>query len=556
VLYASRGLTCAAFAATFALCLAVGAGDVTDAALLALLHALLLTTIGLGVLVALSQRAWLPHALAWPVAIWLGLLLVSALSAPTDRDEARSVVVRPVSGVLLAWTVHAVTPSPARWRWICIALAVGGLSVAGLGLLEMAGAPPVVAMLAALHDASVPVADVPRLTATLSHPNVAAIVLEMTLPLVAALSLLAAPRWRALALLLLVAQVAALSLTFSRAGILAGAASLVVLALIAARRGARRVLLPVGLAALAGPLGFALAGGLLPQVERRLVAEMEQDGYRATYAAPAVVAAAPEQVLDVSVRVTNASSSEWSALDDSRVALGYHLLRTDGTPIAFDSPATLLPADVPPQGSLDMVARVHAPAAAGLYLVEWDALREGVAWFSWRGSPTAPMRLLVEPIGPRATAPPTEAQVALPHPARVQFWAAAVAMLRDHPVLGVGPDNFRVRFADYSGIAESHIGTHAHSLYLESLADTGLLGLVGLVGVLVGVVRIGWAGLGARRDSDWLWHAALFASLLSWLLHGLLDDFERFWPAHVAFWIVVGLLVRGRRLGQRTDRAE
>jgi O-Antigen ligase len=556
VLYATRGLTWAAFAATMAVGLAFGAGDVTDAALLATLHALLWTTIGLGVLAALSQRVWLPRVLAWPVAIWLGLLLASALSAPTDRDEALSVLVRPVSGALLAWAVYAVTSSPARWKWVCIGLAVGGLGVAALGLLDMAGQAPVVAMLAALHDTSVPVADVPRLTATLSHPNVAAIVLELTLPLVAALSVLAPPRWRALAMLMLVAQVAALSLTFSRAGILAGAVSLAVLALIAARHGARQVLVPVGLAALAGPLGLALAGGLLPQVERRLVAEMEQDGYRATYAAPAVVAAAPEQVLDVSVRVTNASSSEWSALDDSRVALGYHLLHTDGTPIAFDCPATLLPADVPPRGSLDMVARVHAPAAAGLYLVEWDALREGVAWFSWRGSPTAPMRLLVEPIGPHATTRPTDVQVALPHPARVQFWAAALGMLRDHPLLGVGPDNFRVRFADYSGIAESHIGTHAHSLYLESLADTGVLGFVGLVCVLVGIVRVGFARLAARQDADWVWHAALFASLVSWLVHGLLDDFERFWPAHVAFWIVVGLLIRSRWLGQRTDRAE
>jgi hypothetical protein len=309
----------------------------------------------------------------------------------------------------------------------------------------------------------------------------------------------------------------------------------------------------IGIAALVGPLGLALAGGVLPQVERRLVAEMQRDGYQASYAAPITVAAAPEQVLDVPVRVTNASSSEWSALDDSRVALGYHLLHTDGTPIAFDGPATLLPADVPPNSSLDVVARVRAPSVAGLYLVEWDALREGVAWFSWRGSPTVPMNLLVLPSPRRAEAVPTDAPVVLPHPSRVQYWAAALAMLRDEPLFGVGPDNFRQRFDDYSGIAESHLGTHAHSLYLESLADTGVLGFAALLGVLLCLVRAGSRAVGGLFSGAWLLRAALVASLAAWLVHGLLDDFERFWPAHVAFWIVVGLLVRASQRAHRVQ---
>jgi hypothetical protein len=353
--------------------------------------------------------------------------------------------------------------------------------------------------------------------------------------------------------MLLAAHVAALMLTFSRAGILAAAIALFVFAGVAIRHHARRLALSLSLAALAGPVGLAIAGGALPQVERRLVAEVEQDGYRATYTAPAVVAAAPEQVLDVPIRVTNASTSQWSALDDSRVALGYHLLRTDGTPIAFDCPATLLPADVAPYASLDMVARLRAPAVAGLYLVEWDALREGVAWFSWRGSPTAPMDLVVEPAAPLGVQPPTAPEVALPRPARIQYWTAALGMLRDHPLVGVGADNFRLRFTDYSGISESHIGTHAHSFYLESLANTGLVGFAGLAVFLLSMLRLGASKL---DGPDWLWRAALFASLVGWLVHGLLDDFERFWPAHVAYWLVIGLLVCGRGRGQRSHGAE
>jgi hypothetical protein len=282
---------------------------------------------------------------------------------------------------------------------------------------------------------------------------------------------------------------------------------------------------------------------------------MQTDGYQATYDAPATVAAAPEQVLDVPVRVTNASTSEWTALDPSRVALGYHLLRIDGTPIAFDCPATLLPADVPPNTSLDVVAQVHAPAAAGAYLVEWDALREGVAWFSWRGSPTTAMNLLVVS-APAPTAPvASDEPVTLPRPARVQYWAAALGMLRDFPLLGVGPDNFRLRFADYSGIEESHLGTHAHTLYLESLADSGTLGFAALLAVLLSLVRCCSRAVAGEAGGTWLWRAALAASLTAWLVHGLLDDFERFWPAHVAYWLIAGLIVRAATR-QRAHRGE
>jgi hypothetical protein len=45
-------------------------------------------------------------------------------------------------------------------------------------------------------------------------------------------------------------------------------------------------------------------------------------------------------------------------------------------------------------------------------------------------------------------------------------------------------------------------------------------------------------------EKHWAWRVALLASLSAWLLHALLDDFERFWPASVAFWLIVGLSLR------------
>jgi O-antigen ligase len=138
-------------------------------------------------------------------------------------------------------------------------------------------------------------------------------------------------------------------------------------------------------------------------------------------------------------------------------------------------------------------------------------------------------------------------------PSRPEFWSVALDMLRDHPLLGVGPDNFRSEFAAYSGVDADNLGIHAHDQYLEALADTGVLGFVTLAWLLTRLVRTSAAGVQrALGQSDWPWRAALLGSLTAWLLHALLDDFERFWPTSVAFWLIAGLtLCAPHTLGAR-----
>jgi hypothetical protein len=62
---------------------------------------------------------------------------------------------------------------------------------------------------------------------------------------------------------------------------------------------------------------------------------------------------------------------------------------------------------------------------------------------------------------------------------------------------------------------------------------------------LISLVRVALDGARISQSSaEWPWRAALLASLCAWLLHALLDDFERFWPASVAFWLLAGLNLR------------
>jgi O-antigen ligase len=116
-------------------------------------------------------------------------------------------------------------------------------------------------------------------------------------------------------------------------------------------------------------------------------------------------------------------------------------------------------------------------------------------------------------------------------------------MARDYPLTGVGPDNFRWRFSEYSGVAEDNLGIHAHDQYLESLADTGVLGFAAFLWLTLSLVRLAVRRVRRAPREDQIWRAALLASLVAWLTHAAVDDFERFWPTSVAFWLIVGLTV-------------
>jgi putative inorganic carbon (hco3(-)) transporter len=362
----------------------------------------------------------LPRQSRLPFAAWLLVLLVWAALAPTNRSEALAALERPAAGALLAWSTYALCSTRLRWLLVARAVALGGLAIAVVGLAEASGIPPVADWLASLHDGKVPIGDVPRIASTLSHPNLAAVLLELSLPLVVAWIWTAARKWRAPLALGALGNVLAMVLTFSRAGIVAGMAALTVMAGLSLARGELRRLLTLVFVALAVPAALICAAMTDPGLDRRLTAELT------------------------------------------------------------------------------------------------------------------------------AVNPPTSSSTT--HSTRYEYWLVAWDMLRDYPWLGVGPDNYRWRFAGYSGVPADNLGIHAHDQYFEALADTGVLGLLTLGWLLTCLVRTAIDGVRSSSvqavRADWPWRAAVLASLSAWLLHALLDDFERFWPASVAFWLIAGLALR------------
>ena len=88
---------------------------------------------------------------------------------------------------------------------------------------------------------------------------------------------------------------------------------------------------------------------------------------------------------------------------------------------------------------------------------------------------------------------------------RAELWTVAWHMAGDHPLTGVGPDNYPEVAGDYvrevgplEGVDLIAVDPHeAHNLYLQMLAETGVVGLALFVAFAVACLHSGWRA--ARR---------------------------------------------------------
>jgi O-antigen ligase len=135
---------------------------------------------------------------------------------------------------------------------------------------------------------------------------------------------------------------------------------------------------------------------------------------------------------------------------------------------------------------------------------------------------------------------------------RVQLWQSAVAMIRDHPLFGVGLDNFlyqyRTRYILPTAFVEASL-SHPHNILLDFWTRLGLLGLI-LLGMLL-LVFWRTALLLYRRAADANSRAltlGLMASMLAALVHGLIDN--SFFLVDLAFVLMLTLALVQRQTEQ------
>jgi O-antigen ligase len=112
----------------------------------------------------------------------------------------------------------------------------------------------------------------------------------------------------------------------------------------------------------------------------------------------------------------------------------------------------------------------------------------------------------------------------LSEPNRQQLWKAALAMIAARPLLGIGPDGFRLNYGHFATprLAAWDQRILANSLYLELGADLGLIGAALFLAFILSLVRPLLASVRTPRRLD-LRQIALLAAFAAVIGHGLVD---------------------------------
>ncbi len=105
---------------------------------------------------------------------------------------------------------------------------------------------------------------------------------------------------------------------------------------------------------------------------------------------------------------------------------------------------------------------------------------------------------------------------------RQAHWSAAIAMIKENPVSGVGAGGFNDAFRTSTTEWRFRISQgHAHNAYLQVASEAGVFALVAYIGFLAAVVSSVWRRM--RLDScDWLRWGVL-AVTLAMIVHQMFD---------------------------------
>ena len=129
---------------------------------------------------------------------------------------------------------------------------------------------------------------------------------------------------------------------------------------------------------------------------------------------------------------------------------------------------------------------------------------------------------------------------------RRQIWSAALAMVRDHPLLGIGLDNFLYRYQlQYillEAWAEANI-SHPHNWLLQFWLELGLLGLIAAAGLVTRFVVLAVRALrGSPHGVDRALLAGALTSIAGVLVHGALDNSYFLVDLSILFWWQIGIV--------------
>ena len=513
-----------------------------------------ITTVELAIAVALilGAAAWWRESSSvnWRTPITLPLVwlaccaMAASLFAAEFNGEAFRVSARYMAAIALFVLVANVAATDRAARQIVAALLGSAAIVGAIAILELAQLPWVLETLKAFRPGFHVVGGQLRATSTLFYPTITSMFLEVAFAL--GLLWIGSSRLAFGALVLTGAGVIA---TFTRAGLITMTMSLVCYGtvLFAQQRQWRRE--HTRLIALAAVLAALVLISRSPQMlVARMSAEGSQEWYGATYEVPRHLAMRPDSFNDVPVRLTNEGRLTWQSSATPPFALSYHWLTPSSEEVViFDGLRTAFPYPVAPGASVSMTARVRAPNYPGAYTLVWDVVQEHRTWLSLEG--VYPGRSTATVEGPAAGTPPKtlgrmpSGVMRMP---RLVLWSTALQIAREHPWLGIGPDNFRHVYGRFLGLAAWDARVHANNSYLEVLVGMGAIGGALLIWLIVAAARSAVRQFANASTPAVPIVAVSLAACLAIAAHAMVDSFLTFTPTYAIFAVAAGLLYAHR----------
>ncbi|MCW5876373.1 MAG: O-antigen ligase family protein [Anaerolineales bacterium] len=131
------------------------------------------------------------------------------------------------------------------------------------------------------------------------------------------------------------------------------------------------------------------------------------------------------------------------------------------------------------------------------------------------------------------------------------YWDAARLALATDPLAGAGQGMYPVYLMQVWSMPPARPYLHAHSLYFQTLAESGWLGLLALGWLGFSVVRRAWGAWQGHDVAGRARWAAALAALAGLAVHSLVDDF---FPLPAAGVTVMALIAFALAPGERAER--
>lgn len=476
-----------------------------------------------------------------PLLVLAGVAIVSALAAPAHVGNALRMAVRLTVLTLVAASVACVSADVVARRRLLWAVVVSGTVVALLVVADFAGGASAERWFSPFRTAVAVVGAQVRSSGPFQYPTIASMYLEIAFAVGCGLLLSTADTVRrAVVACALALMFEGIVLTFTRAGLITAVMALAITGAAHWRRrggdAALATLAAVGAVSVV-QVGSSRSAEMLML---RLTSEGQGRWFSAVFDVPSTIEVDTQRLAYVPISVTNSGRATWDSDASEPILLSYHWVALDSDEVvAWEGERTAFDHPVVPGETVDVTAVIGGPGRPGRFRLMWDIEQQQRLWFSTE--PEAELTFSTgQVVGPVTTLRSRRGPHRIPganvRPGRLKLWGAAARMVGAHPFLGVGPDNYRLTYGEFSSIVPADPRVHSNNLYIEVLAGMGLAGFLALSWV---AVRSGGASLAAWRHSDA--GAGVAAACAAIAVHGLVDSFLSFTGTYLLMAVTLGL---------------